>query len=157
MELNDAQKKTVAQWVAEKRGIADIQKLLASEFKLPMTYLDTRFLLLDLGLQIGDKEVKARGSDLLGGVAKGGEENGLGADAGLAGPGGVSVALDKVVRAGAMVSGTVTFSDGTKASWMLDQMGRLAIDAGKRGYRPSKEDLEAFQVEVSRELQKHGF
>ena len=29
-----------------------------------------------------------------------------------------------------MVSGTVVFSDGIKANWTIDQMGRLALVAG---------------------------
>jgi hypothetical protein len=56
-----------------------------------------------------------------------------------------------------VVSGTVVFSDGVKSNWGLDQYGRLALDSGNRQYRPSPEDLQAFQETLSRELQKRGF
>ncbi len=35
--------------------------------------------------------------------------------------------VDTVARPGAMVSGSVTFSDGQKGHWYLDQMGRLGV------------------------------
>ena len=65
--------------------------------------------------------------------------------------------LDRVVKAGAIASGSVTFSDGQAALWTLDQMGRLGLTSGKAGYRPSQEDLQAFQHELTRLLQSRGF
>ena len=50
--------------------------------------------------------------------------------------GGVSVEMDRVTKPGTLVSGTVTFSDGTHAAWSLDQLGRLALDAKEPGYQP---------------------
>jgi hypothetical protein len=67
------------------------------------------------------------------------------------------VELDRVVKAGALVSGTVTFSDGVKASWSLDQFGRLGLSSGKPNYRPSEEDLQSFQEELTRLIQNRGF
>jgi len=158
MELNDQQKQTMAKWVAEKRSIGDIQKLLAEQFKMSMTYMDVRFLLIDLGLDVKDDEAKKRfgKTDLKGGPQAPGAI-GDEADLGEPGAGGVSVTLDKIIKPGSIVSGTVKFSDGVSANWMLDQTGRLALDAGKKNYRPSQEDLQAFQMEVSRQLQSHGY
>ena len=56
-----------------------------------------------------------------------------------------------------MVSGTVVFSDGVKANWAIDQMGRLALMAGKKDYRPGAADIQAFQQAVMKELQKRGY
>jgi hypothetical protein len=81
-----------------------------------------------------------------------------GEDADLASPDGapaskVSVTLDKVVRAGAMMSGTVTFSDGVEGGWMLDRFGRLALTKiSKPDYQPTEADLEAFQLELQSKL-----
>jgi hypothetical protein len=69
----------------------------------------------------------------------------------------VSVDLDRVVKPGSLVSGRVTFSDGVSAGWSLDQLGRLALETSQPGYRPGREDLEAFQVELRRVLEKKGF
>ena len=52
-----------------------------------------------------------------------------------------------------MASGSVTFSDGVTGGWYLDQMGRLALTKiSKPGYQPSREDLEAFQIELQNKL-----
>jgi hypothetical protein len=67
--------------------------------------------------------------------------------------GNVTVELDRVVRAGAIASGSVTFSDGVTGSWYVDQMGRLGITkVSKPGYQPSREDIEAFQMELQTKL-----
>ena len=65
--------------------------------------------------------------------------------------------LDRIVRPGAMVSGTVVFSDGVKANWSLDQMGRLALGADRKDYRPSAEDIQAFQQAITAQLRKAGY
>ena len=41
--------------------------------------------------------------------------------------GGVSLTVDQIARPGAVVSGKVTFSDGQKADWYMDQTGRLGM------------------------------
>ena len=74
-----------------------------------------------------------------------------------AGGAGLVVEVDALTRAGAIVSGTVVFTDGVKASWFLDQSGRLALDAGQPDYKPSEEDLQAFQEELRAALKKKGF
>ena len=55
-----------------------------------------------------------------------------------------------------MVSGKVTFSDGKTAEWFLDQTGRLGIVPPEKGYKPSPEDLQAFNIELQNEFQKLG-
>jgi hypothetical protein len=68
----------------------------------------------------------------------------------------VSVGVDHLTRPGALVSGSVTFSDGKSAAWYLDQTGRLAVVPAERGYKPSAADVQAFQMELQNELQKQG-
>jgi hypothetical protein len=70
---------------------------------------------------------------------------------------GVSVELDRVVRPGSVASGTVKFSDGVSGKWALDQYGRLMLDTGSPGYKPSATDVQVFQRELSTQLQRHGF
>lgn len=160
MQLNDTQKDAVRKWIAEGCGLTEIQKRLNDEFKLSVTFLDLRFLVLDLGLTIKEQEKKTNaGLDLAkaapghpGAEAADMEPESLGPES----AGGVSVTLDRIVKPGSVVSGTVRFSDGVSASWMLDQLGRLALDAGKPNYRPSPEDVQAFQVELRNLLQSRG-
>ena len=71
----------------------------------------------------------------------------------------VSVSVDKVTLIpGALASGTVTFSDGVTAKWLVDQYGRPGFsEVSKPGYRPSAADGQAFMQELSLQLQKRGF
>lgn len=55
MELNDIQKQTVAEWVAEGVNLSDIQKKIKAEFDITMTYMDVRFLVIDIGAEVKDK------------------------------------------------------------------------------------------------------
>jgi len=38
----------------------------------------------------------------------------------------------------------------------MDQYGRLMVDAGK-GYKPTPADIQAFQTELSSQLQRMGY
>jgi hypothetical protein len=73
------------------------------------------------------------------------------------GEGTVTVELDRVVRPGFAMSGAVTFSDGVAGKWALDQYGRLMLDTGTPGYKPSTPDVQAFQRELQLQLQRQGF
>ncbi len=80
-------------------------------------------------------------------------------DAAVAGGGNVTVTVDKVtLLPGALASGSVTFSDGVTAKWIVDQYGRPGLtEVSKPGYRPSAADGQAFMQELSMALQKRGF
>ena len=168
MQLNEEQKTAVADWCKEGCGLSEIQKRLTERFKLSLTYLDVRFLVIDLGLAVKDQAVKASVPPDLKAppmppplptddLAGGGAEPFADEPAGAAAPTGLAVELDRITRPGSMVSGTVVFSDGIKANWTIDQMGRLALMAGKKDYRPSAADIQAFQQAVMKELQKRGY
>ncbi|MDD2764304.1 MAG: hypothetical protein PHE83_10060 [Opitutaceae bacterium] len=198
MSLSPEQKQIVATWVAAGDSLAVVQKKISEEFKVSMTYMDVRFLVDDLGLELKnaahpqvDAETdlgKARPAPPAPADKKGGlldklkkavgagsedeaeagttdeDEPGLapaspdGLDASPpAGKGSVKVALDRVMRPGMVVSGSVTFSDGTSGKWAMDQYGRLLLETGKKGYQPSAADVQIFQRELSRQLQRQGY
>ena len=69
----------------------------------------------------------------------------------------LTLEIDRLMRPGAMVSGSVTFSDGVTGKWALDQQGRLMLDTGPKGYQPSPVDVQAFQRELQMQLQRQGF
>jgi hypothetical protein len=162
MELTDVQKQAVGRWVGEGCGLSEIQERLSRELGVSMTYMDVRFLILDLGLEVKDKapavqDVAAESGQDPAAPVTGAVGEGVAGEGVSGPPGGVNVELDRVTKPGAIVSGTVMFSDGVKASWGLDQLGRLALDAGQPGYRPSEQDLSAFQLQLRQALQKRGF
>lgn len=159
IQLTQEQKDLVKQWVAAGDNLSDIQKKIRDEFKLPVTFIDVRFLVLDLGLSIREKADSKPASLDLSKPKPAAEQEEAGLEEEEAGdlPGGVTVELDRVMKPGALASGSARFSDGQTAQWTLDQFGRLGLSAGKPGYRPSQEDLQAFQQELARILQSRGF
>jgi len=142
MQISDEQKTAVAGWIQEGASLSDVQKRLESEHGLRLTYMDVRFLVDDL-----DLELKAEGPHF--------EDPKLDATP-AGGTGEVSVTLDKVARPDALVSGQVTFSDGQTALWHLDQMGRLALNPKDPGYKPSQEDVQSFQDKLRDAVEKSG-
>ena len=146
MNLTEEQKAAVGRWIGEGESLASVQSKLESEFDVRMTYMDIRFLVDDLKLEIsasGPKFEEPKAPSL--------DEPATGAPTGT-----VSVTLDKINRPDALVSGQVTFSDGVSAKWHLDQMGRLALDPAQPDYKPSQEDLMKFQTELRAAVEKSG-
>jgi len=194
MTLTPEQKQAVSSWIAAGDNLSTVQKKLSEQFKISMTYMDVRFLVDDLGLELKNAAPKADAADVTksgGGAApsprgpqtqpekkglmdKLKEKVGLGgeeaaedeadlppeddfADEAGAPAGGLKVEVDRIVRPGAVVSGSVTFSDGMNAKWALDQFGRLMLEATQKGYQPSAADVKTFQRELQAQLQKQGF
>ena len=164
MELSAEQKTTVGQWVIEGASIAEVQKRLNEEFTVSLTYMEARFLIDDLELSLKNPVKTSVHTDL--GVGTGADQSRPPAprasptdaiDLEPEGTGSISVDVDKISRPGMVVSGNVVFSDGVKSTWALDQAGRLALDPSQSGYQPSPEDIEAFQQELSKQLQRQGF
>lgn len=71
--------------------------------------------------------------------------------------GSLTLEVDRIMRPGTVVSGTVTFSDGVSGKWGLDQYGRLMLDTGQKGYQPSPADIQTFQRELQTHLQRQGY
>ena len=69
----------------------------------------------------------------------------------------LTLEVDRIMRPGTMVSGSVTFSDGVSGKWGLDQYGRLMLDTGQKGYQPSAADIQTFQRELQAQLQRQGY
>jgi hypothetical protein len=150
MTLTDEHKKAVSAWIADGASLSDVQKRLKDELQITMTYMDVRFLVDDLKLQIKEEEPKqSEAADRLAAAKQEGEMQ----REGSAPAGGVNVTMDRITKPQALASGQVTFSDGETAEWMLDQTGRLGLVPGKPGYRPSETDVMAFQRELQRVAQ----
>jgi len=154
IRLSDVQQVAVRQWLAEGASLSEVQQRLKEEFGVALTYMDVRLLTLDIGAQVQDKPEppkKEEATSAANDPDDGDDE--LSADAG----GKVTVSMDALMRPGALVSGDVTFSDGTKAHWLLDQMGRLGLEGAPANYQPSGEDVQAFQVELQKLLAAKGY
>jgi len=154
-QLTEEQKKTMEEWAAQGASIADIQRKLKEQFGLGITYMEARFLVLDLGLKLHDESKKNNEEE------KKPDEEAKTADGPADGdqPGGdgsVSVTMDEIALPGAIISGKVTFSDGQTAVWLVDHTGRPGIDPDTAGYRPSETDIMEFQRQLQSLLRKKG-
>lgn len=166
MNLDDAQRSKVGEWIAQGMKLSDIQARIASELGLKITYMDVRLLVDDLKLTPKDPETAKPVSAMLETAtpsapppepraaskappAPAAEPVGLASS--------VSVQVDQLARPGAVVSGKVKFTDGNMADWYFDQMGRLGLIPQKPGYRPPASDLQQFQSLLDSELSKMGF
>ena len=150
-QLTEEQKADLHQWAGEGATIADLQKRLKEVHGLTITYMDARFMVLDLGIEIREakeEETKPAEDPLQDDLA-----DGLPREA----AGGVAVSIDAIAIPGALVSGKVTFSDGQTGVWMIDQYGRPALDPDQPGYRPGAEDIREFQAKLSALLKSEGY
>lgn len=149
MKLSETQKASVIQWVRNGDSLANVQNQLQEEFDISMTYMDIRFLVDDLDIELAEPSGPAEVSEM--------EPTDVEAvDDGEAGR--VKVEVDVIMRPGALVSGTVTFSDGVSLNWQLSASGQLGLIAGEDSdYRPSMEDMQSFQSEVEQALQRKGY
>lgn len=143
MTLTEEQKTTIFQWIQKGAGLPEIQKRLKDEFGITITYLEARLLADDLKLQFIEPPEPPKET-----VPPEVEPPPL--------PGKLSLTIDQITKPGAMVSGRVTFSDGEKAAWFLDQAGRLGLDPSTPGYRPGQQDVANFQAELERAARSQG-
>ena len=165
MDITDEQKNTITEWVRQGEDLSHIQSLLKDELNINITYVETRFLLADLGLEPGDEteeeqEVTAEveessspaeePSSPVDEVDKPADDIPPPVDQEIGGGGNVTVTVDGLMKPGAVISGKVTFSDGEAASWLIDQMGQLRLDPETENYRPSAEDIQKFQMELQK-------
>ena len=166
MDITDNQKAAITEWVRQGEDLSTIQSRLKDELDITLTYVDTRFLLADLELELSDEpEVPPEGEEIP--DENTGEEV-QGNDDGVAGnspppveqatesESTVSVTGDSLTPPSAMISGKVTFSDGECATWMVDRMGQLRLDPETENYRPSAEDIAKFQAELQKAASDQG-
>ncbi len=164
-EITEDIREKVRQWAGEGCGLSEIQARLKSECATTMTYMDVRFLVLDLGVDVREQRASAPAAPER--ASESAEDaDDLPAETGLPEPdplpgesAGVSVDISPVAQPGSLISGSVRFGDGVTANWSLDQFGRLALapPRDRPDYRPSESDIRAFQVELRRLMETRGF
>jgi len=103
--------------------------------------MDTRFLVLDLGIELIEEKKDEPAPEVKAAPVPTGE---------------VTVTMDSIALPGAIVSGKVVFSDGEAGIWMLDQTGRPALDPDTPGYAPVREDLMEFQKQLRALIESTG-
>lgn len=163
-QLSPEQLAQVESWAADGANLNQVQERLKAEFGINLTYLDARLLMLDVGVRIKDKPkepekpVEPETSPSAAAVDSAEDwssEGGLD-EADIPAGGAIEMSADQIAVPGALISGKVTFSDGVKATWFLDQMGRLGLNGTPQGYQPPPADVPQFQQTLDLLLQKAG-
>jgi hypothetical protein len=163
--LSTQQRQLVEQWAAEGANLNQIQDRLRSECSVTLTYMETRLLIMELGVKIQDKPRETPPEEKPAPAAPeaaASDEEAV-ADEVLApetpagGGGALKVTVDEIPPAGALISGKATFSDGNTVQWFMDQMGRFGMRGPAPGYQPPAADIPAFQRELDTLLSMRGF
>lgn len=157
MQLTDEQKEQVIRWIGEGQKLADVQRRLGEEFDVRLTYMEARFLIDDLKVTPHDAPEPPKSPITADFPAPTGASPVVAsADATPPAAGKIALIVDEITKPGTLVSGSVTFSDGGKADWYLDQTGRLGMNPAQPGYRPPDPDINEFQIALDRELTRLG-
>ncbi|MFL2436744.1 MAG: hypothetical protein ACJ0IZ_09525 [Verrucomicrobiales bacterium] len=179
MKLTEDQITTIKSWIESGDDLGKIQNQINESFDINLTYLETRFLLSDLKIELNEDEEEEEEQEPVDepvdepsaeiqdseNVSENTEdpeqqetpsgdlekEETEGAQ-----PTNINVSVDSITQPQCVISGKVTFSDGQLASWWFDQMGQLGLNPDQEGYTPSREDVAVFQVELRKVLAEQG-
>lgn len=141
MNSNEERDRFIAEKLNEGRSLGEVQKLLAEELNINMTYLDLRLLAADLRVDWKKQDAKKPATPDI--TPEEATES--------AGPR-TKVTVSRLVRPGAAMSGDVTFASGAEAEWYVDSYGRLGLNPKPGSGRPTEEDLREFQTELQKKL-----
>lgn len=137
----------VRRWASYGVDLNGIQKNLATECGVHMTYMEVRFLLLDHNIEIARPQEKPAP-----------EPAAAPAPAPAPAPEPVptpaaptaavkpTVTLDDLQLPGTLLSGKCSFPSGTQGSWQIDQMGRFGWS--QLSGTPTPVELQAFEIEL---------
>ena len=167
MKLTEDQITTIKSWIESGDDLGKIQNQINESFDINLTYLETRFLLSDLKIELNEEEEEPvdetpdeiQNSD---NVTEKTEQQETPSDdpekeeTESAQSTNINVSVDSITQPQCVISGKVTFSDGQLASWWFDQMGQLGLNPDEEGYTPSREDVAVFQVELRKVLAEQG-
>lgn len=140
-QLSETQIESIKSWAAEGAQLSDIQLRMKEEFGISVTYMDTRFVVLDLGIELIQEKIEEPVPEIKEAPIPTGE---------------VTVTMDAIARPGSVVSGKAVFSDGEGAIWGLDQTGRPSLDPDTPGYQPNQEDIMEFQKQLRALIESTG-
>ncbi len=140
-QLSEDQIASIKSWATDGAQLPEIQKRITEEFKVTVTYMDTRFAILDLGIELVEEKKEEPAPEVVKVLVPTGK---------------TTVTMDSIAVPGTMVSGKVEFSDGESAFWSLDQTGRPSLNPDTEGYQPVQEDIMEFQTQLRALIEKSG-
>lgn len=144
-KVSNEQLEMVRQWASYGVDLNGIQKKLAAECGVHMTYMEVRFLLLDNNIEIARPQEKTAPEPA---PAPASAPAPAPAPAQAAPSAAVkpTVTLDDLQLPGTLISGKCSFPSGTQGSWQIDQMGRFGWS--QLSGTPTPVELQAFELEL---------
>ncbi len=147
--LSPEQLEAVRFWASEGVDLNGIQKNLASECGLHMTFMEVRFLLLDHGIEINSPAAEQKKQETSSKVQ---DEGGEWLEDASPVEGKLQVTLDDLQIPGTLLSGKAVFPSGTRGSWQIDQAGRFGWS--ELSGTPTPAELQDFQYELTQLLSR---
>lgn len=138
----------VRRWASYGIDLNGIQKNLAAECGVHLTYMDVRFLLLDHGIEIARPQAKPA-PEPAAPARTAAAEPPAPRPAEPAAPGAAvqpTVTVDDLQLPGTLISGKCSFPSGTNGSWQIDQMGRFGWT--ELSGTPTPAELQAFEMQL---------
>ena len=150
-KVSNEQLEMVRRWASYGVDLNGIQKNLAAECGVHMTYMEVRFLLLDHNIEIARPQEKPAPEPAPASVAAPAQAPAPAPEAvpAPAAPGAAvkpTVTLDDLQLPGTLISGKCSFPSGTQGSWQIDQMGRFGWS--QLSGTPTAVELQAFELEL---------
>lgn len=151
--LTEDQVAQIRQWAEDGAQLPEVQKRLAADLNVKVTYMELRFLLDDLKIELKAPEPPPKPKEPEPDMAAAEDDD----DDDGGPPSNVRVTFSELVRPGMAVSGRVTFANGKVADWWVDRMGRLGLNPDDKEFRPTETEMMEFQRELQRAARKRGY
>lgn len=149
-KVSNEQLEMVRRWASYGVDLNGIQKNLAAECGVHLTYMEVRFLLLDHGIEIARPQPKPTPEPAPAPQAEPATRTTAPAQPTPAAAPGANVkptvTLDDLQLPGTLISGKCAFPSGTSGSWQIDQMGRFGWS--ELSGTPTAVELQAFELEL---------
>lgn len=145
-KVSNEQLEMVRRWASYGVDLNGIQKNLAAECGVHMTYMEVRFLLLDNDIEIARPQEKPAPEPAPAAPAPAPAPEPAPASAAPTAAVKPTVTLDDLQLPGTLISGKCSFPSGTQGSWQIDQMGRFGWS--QLSGTPTPVELQAFELEL---------
>lgn len=145
-KVSNEQLEMVRRWASYGVDLNGIQKNLAAECGVHLTYMEVRFLLLDHGIEIARPQEKPTPEPAPAAPAPAPAPEPAPASAAPTAAVKPTVTLDDLQLPGTLISGKCSFPSGTQGSWQIDQMGRFGWS--QLSGTPTPVELQAFELEL---------
>lgn len=134
-QLSPEQIQSIRDWAEEGLDLNTIQKKLHDVLSLKLTFMDTRFLLQDLDINIKQEEPVAPP-----------QEGATVTEAPAPLLGKTQVTVGEITPPHALMAGKVLFRSGAQGVWDIDRTGRINWEPVMG--EPNADDLREFEVEL---------